>query len=423
MISATEAQLLLKAGRTTEAEDAFRKVLEQDPNNVQALNVVALKKFRERDFESALLDIESALRTEPENPITMHNRGRILNELGRHDLAADSQRAALLVAPEFHAARLFLGHALELGGKSHLAIVSYARALHDAQMHGRWMNESTTPPAFRSMVEHAALEVRRGRRSAIDRLLSPLIDKFGRSALARIDQSIRCYFNEMSRPPTDPRQQSTFFQIAGIPAYPYLNLGLFDWIDFLQSQTHQIRDELLMLMPRAETSERVFTSDELEAAHLRGYRPSWNGFYFYRHGERRIECAARCPITASALDSLPLCRIRDHGPEVLFSVFTPGTHLLPHRGVTNARVVAHLPLIVPPNCALRVGGELHHWREGEVVVFDDTYEHEAWNRSDQIRVVLIFDIWSPFLTDVERTAIALVIEDVGDFRKETEAVG
>jgi aspartate beta-hydroxylase len=94
-------------------------------------------------------------------------------------------------------------------------------------------------------------------------------------------------------------------------------------------------------------------------------------------------------------------------------VFTPGTHLLPHRGVTNARLVAHLPLIVPEECALRVGGELHHWQEGRVVVFDDTYEHEAWNRSTRNRVVMIFDIWNPYLTEVERLAIAELIPQMG----------
>jgi aspartate beta-hydroxylase len=117
---------------------------------------------------------------------------------------------------------------------------------------------------------------------------------------------------------------------------------------------------------------------------------------------------------------LPLSRIREHGPEVLFSVFTAGTHLLPHRGVTNARLVAHLPLIVPRDCALRVAGEDHVWREGEVVVFDDTYEHEAWNRSDAIRVVLIFDIWNPLLTDVERAALTELIPSFGDFRHALE---
>ena len=123
--------------------------------------------------------------------------------------------------------------------------------------------------------------------------------------------------------------------------------------------------------------------------------PAWNGYYFYRHGARRDENCARCPATSAALDRLPLPQVREHAPEVLFSVFTAGTHLLPHRGVTNTRVVGHLPLLVPEDCALNVGGEIHVWQEGRVVVFDDTYEHEAWNRSQEMRVVLIFDLWNP----------------------------
>ena len=107
---------------------------------------------------------------------------------------------------------------------------------------------------------------------------------------------------------------------------------------------------------------------------------------------------------------------------MLFFVFTPGTHLLPHRGVTNVRVVAHLPLIVPENCQLVVGGQPHRWQEGRVVVFDDTYEHEAWNRSGETRVVLIFDLWSPYLSEAERAALAVVIENIGDFRHEVEAL-
>ena len=90
--------------------------------------------------------------------------------------------------------------------------------------------------------------------------------------------------------------------------------------------------------------------------------------------------------------------------------------------MTNTRLVAHLPLIVPRNCALKVGGKEHTWVEGEVVVFDDTFEHEAWNRSDQTRVVLIFDIWNPFLTEVEQLALTQLIESVGDFRAKIEGV-
>jgi aspartate beta-hydroxylase len=149
----------------------------------------------------------------------------------------------------------------------------------------------------------------------------------------------------------------------------------------------------------------------MERANLRGIRraPSWNGYYFYRHGRRRDDNCSACPVTAAAIDALPLPRVERHGPEVLFSVFTSGTHLLPHRGVTNTRLVSHLPLIVPADCALQVGGETHTWQEGRVVVFDDTYEHDAWNRSDELRVVLIVDLWNPHLTQVEREAVAELI--------------
>jgi len=118
----------------------------------------------------------------------------------------------------------------------------------------------------------------------------------------------------------------------------------------------------------------------------------------------------------------PLARVPGHGPEVLYSVFSPGTHLLPHCGVTNTRVTSHLPLLIPEDCALRVGGEEHRWREGEVVVFDDTYEHEAWNRSSRTRVVMIFDMWNPFLTLTERAVLSDLTIAMGEFRAGVEAL-
>ncbi len=111
-------------------------------------------------------------------------------------------------------------------------------------------------------------------------------------------------------------------------------------------------------------------------------------------------------------------RIRAHAPEICFSVLAPGTHILPHHGVTNTRLVTHLALVVPDNCAIRVGGEERGWQEGRCFTFDDTFEHEAWNRSDQTRVVLIMDCWNPYLTGIEREAVAALVESVGDFNRE-----
>jgi aspartate beta-hydroxylase len=144
---------------------------------------------------------------------------------------------------------------------------------------------------------------------------------------------------------------------------------------------------------------------------------AWDAFFFCRHGEPHAAHRARCPRTSAILDQLPLVRIRAHAPETLFSVLRPGTHILPHCGVTNTRLVTHLPLVVPPGCALRVGGETHVWQEGRCVTFDDTFEHEAWNHGNRDRVVLIVDGWNPDLSEPERDALAVLVAAIGDFNQ------
>ena len=85
--------------------------------------------------------------------------------------------------------------------------------------------------------------------------------------------------------------------------------------------------------------------------------------------------------------------------------------------MTNTRLVTHLPLIVPESCAIVVGGEKREWREGECFTFDDTFEHEAWNRGASTRVVMLMDCWNPWLTEVERDAVTLLVGAIGDFNR------
>ena len=90
----------------------------------------------------------------------------------------------------------------------------------------------------------------------------------------------------------------------------------------------------------------------------------------------------------------------------MFSILDAKTRIPPHVGVNNARLIVHLPLIVPPGCGFRVGSETRSWEPGKAFVFDDTIEHEAWNRSDELRAVLIFDVWHPDLNEAERRMIS-----------------
>jgi aspartate beta-hydroxylase len=148
-----------------------------------------------------------------------------------------------------------------------------------------------------------------------------------------------------------------------------------------------------------------------------GTEPAWDAFFFYRHGARFDENHARCPDTSAVLESIELCRIADQAPEICFSVLGPGTQIMPHYGVSNVRLVMHLPLQVPSDCALNLlGAGEHQWEEGKLVMFDDTFEHEAWNRSHSPRIILLMDCWNPHLTVPEKTAVKLLIEMITAFQ-------
>jgi aspartate beta-hydroxylase len=418
-----EAQQLLRQGRFAEATRAFEKVLRRDPRNVEALNGVAMAMLRSGEPRRALAMLEQAVERDPNRPLSRHNLARAYDACGDLKAAAENYRAALRMRAELYTSRLWLGEVLERLGDARGALVQFARALHDAQAQGRWLNADSTPPGLVPLVEHAVRATEAHRRSLLFGLLDPLRARYGQNELERVTQCLRIYVGDEAASYPDPRQKPSFLFLPGLRPTAYFDKTLIRELPALEASTDAIRAELLAVLQSDAGRERVFGSDALEQQNLRGLRepPSWNGYYFYRHGERRAENCGRCPVTSAALDALPLSRVRAHGPEVLFSVFTPGTHLLPHRGVTNTRIVGHLPLMIPPDCALNVGGEIHAWREGEVVVFDDTYEHEAWNRSDRTRVVLIFDLWNPYMTEAERAAIAEIVAAVGDLRLDIES--
>src|SRR3954469_3670715 len=111
--------------------------------------------------------------------------------------------------------------------------------------------------------------------------------------------------------------------------------------------------------------------------------------------------------------ALPQPEVRGASPNAMFSLLAPKTRIPAHTGAANTRLVCHLPLIVPPGCGFRVGATTREWRVGETFVFDDTIEHEAWNDSDELRVVFIVDLWQAAPGAEDRVAIAAMMEAAG----------
>ncbi|MBM4214194.1 MAG: aspartyl/asparaginyl beta-hydroxylase domain-containing protein, partial [Gammaproteobacteria bacterium] len=185
--------------------------------------------------------------------------------------------------------------------------------------------------------------------------------------------------------------------------------SLFPWAESLEAKTAQIR---------AELEQALQTHDEGFAPYI-GYRPGepvnqwqelnhsrrWSAYHLWRSGHRVEANLERCPVTAAALAAVDMAVIEGLCPNAMFSALAPHTRIPPHHGETNARIVVHLPLVVPEGCRYRVGFDECDWQAGKILAFDDTLEHEARNDSDELRVVMIFDVWNPLLTEAERELV------------------
>jgi tetratricopeptide (TPR) repeat protein len=418
-----EARRLADSGRILEAEQAFLAILRDSPRETDALNFVAIVAHERGRFAQALALLERARGVEADDPVTLTNLGVTNAALGRLDQAIDALRSALRIAPDLYLARLRLGEVMERAGRANDALPLYFGAIFTAQGAGQWLGDDTTAPGLRPLVLHAMRTVAAGRRRLFSMLLQPLRERHGAAALARVEKCLSVYLTELPANFPDPAQQPKFLYFPDLPPTRFYSRELFPWYADLEGATAAIREEMLAVLAEDSGFEPFlghFDDNQLEGhlANAIGGKPVWNAFFFYRHGTRYEANHARCPRTSAVLEKVPLCFVPDHSPECCYSVLTAGSHILPHRGVTNTRLVTHLGLLVPDgDIRLEVSGESTGWEEGRCFTFDDTFEHEAWNRSDKTRVVMLMDVWNPHLTEVEREALATLVPAIGEFNE------
>jgi aspartate beta-hydroxylase len=225
-------------------------------------------------------------------------------------------------------------------------------------------------------------------------------------------------------------QREIFPQQPSVLYYPYLAQRQFferedfDWVPQIEAATPVIREELLALVNEG-ADFRPYVEDDPNRPRrdFHGLNESrdWTALYLWRDGQLVEENARRCRRTVEALSKVPLSHIGGRTPAVLFSRLEPGAHIPPHNGMLNCRLICHLPLIVPNGCWLRCGNETREWEEGKLLIFDDSIEHEAKNPSGELRIILLFDIWRPELSEAERAGISAIFEAIDTFQSLPDA--
>lgn len=207
--------------------------------------------------------------------------------------------------------------------------------------------------------------------------------------------------------------QPKAFYYPELPASQFYPREDFPWLDGVEAATEAMLGELNGVLGQENESFSPYVQTMPNMPKRPGDllidNMDWSACFLWRDG-RETAYAARCPQTMAALADAPLCRIKGRSPQVMFSQLKAGARIPAHHGYVNTRLVCHVPLIVPEGCRFRVGNETRHWKRGEAWVFDDTIEHEAMNDSASDRVILIFDIWHPALSEEERHLVGTLLE-------------
>ena len=404
----------MHAGRQQAALDAWAQIVRLQPDHAVALTQLGQAAFKHGDFEAARQSFERAATADGSNPRQWINVALACQQL-KDDAAEEAALfKALAVDPYDLLALVLRGAMFERQGKASQAAAAYGAAATVSPPLDR------LSPELRPAVAHAM-----SYREQHDRKLADFIDGTLQThfkdcddkALERFRLSVDILLGRKQRFDSQPMR----YFMPQLPIVEFFERSMFPWLDDVEMATGAIRDEFLAVLQADEHGTGflpyiTYGADQPVAQWKElNHSPRWSALHLVKDGQPVAENASRCPNTMAVWRATPWPDQPGRTPVAMFSLLKPRTHIPPHVGASNCRLVTHLPLVVPPGCSFRVGNTTREWVAGKAWVFDDTIEHEARNGSDQLRVVLIFDTWHPHLTVDERRMITALNEALNRF--------
>lgn len=388
-----------QAGRRDQAAKLFHEVIERGGEHPIALNALGMISLAGGDPRGAADLFRRAIAVDPRSPELWMNLAKASREQ-RDDVGEQQALEGALAIDQRH----FM--ALVRMAELHERLGDEARAVD------RWVGVLAMAgeiekrgPALEAMLEHARDAVTRHRAGFAAALDQGLVEARGAVSASERRRFEVCVDHALGRRQIYTNECSGL-HFPFLPAEEFFEREHFPWLEQLEAQTDVIRAEAEALLADDRSGFRPYVNME-PGTPANKWSPlnesmDWGALHLWKDGRRNDEACARAPRTAAIVESLPLSDLRLRTPTVFFSLLRSGARIPPHTGVSNVRTIIHLPLIVPDGCAFRVGGTTRKWRVGEAWAFDDTIEHEAWNRSDQLRAILIFDVWNPYIREPER---------------------
>jgi aspartate beta-hydroxylase len=377
--------------RLADAEQLYAAVLAREPGHAGALCYLGLLRLQQDRAADAATMLREAIACDPESAEAHQHLGTALQRLGRHADALEQHARALGLAPGYADALHGRGTALLALGRAADAVASLEDAIAAEPesaairlaLAGALQEAERWDEAFVHYRYAAALDPANG---------APLGNALGAFArqrpevaqhgMARLNRYVAAFLTNHANP-----RMGVY---PGLTSAPFHDPARLAGARALEQNYSAIRAEIEGLAAGAFQAESEGLME----------RGAWDVLLLYERGRKNAENCKRCPVITRIIEGH--ATVRTHAGLLYVSKLSPGTEIKPHRGPTNLRLRCHLGITIPHgDCGLRVGGETRRWQEGRCLLFDDSLEHEAWNRTATPRIVLIIDFWHPDLTPAE----------------------
>jgi len=410
------AQHLASQGLHEDAEKIYREILRLAPNNLKALHYLATRHISNGELEQAQRLIEHAIRIDFGNATWHQNLGIILRSRGYLEGALRAFEETLKINPSLGIAWVQRGDVFHALGRHEESITCYCSA---EIILGNLENAAAkAPPKIALTLKNAAHILHRTRIRFIEDALSPVRQQYDRKVLRRAEEAISVVTTGKEVRSDDPLQKPTGFLFPGLAAKPFFERSEFAFLDEIEKSAGDILDEARKLPGEVDLSMNYKSSDA--GAGMPRWQPltdnlAFSGLYLYRRSFKQREATFHCPQTMTAVEALPLAQLNGLAPDVYLSKLNQHSRTSARYGVSNFKLKVLLPLLAPRGCAIKVGDVTRQLHQGECLIFDESFEHERWNRSQETCLALEFEIWHAGVTQAEREFLSAAQGGIENF--------
>ncbi|MFQ5533432.1 MAG: aspartyl/asparaginyl beta-hydroxylase domain-containing protein [Sphingomonadales bacterium] len=390
------------------AAEHCRRILEIKPEAFGAAEYLSSWAMHNGEFAEAAAYLEAVIASGSFSQMTEMNLGRAHEAQGQWEKAAQVYRDTLHRKIQNPAALLRLSHVYAQLGNLDKAAKAYSLGGEMGDPYTKSFDKPGTTDETRRLIFEADERLKRVLTDLHNQAVDATQAEYPGEEISRIREAI--WVDAQTEPfeYRDPQQKPWNFYVPGLEPRAYFEREDFPWIADVEASFEAIKTEMEASLSIDDDTipyirDNIGTTSE--AAPLTDSR-LWTVLHLYFQGKTNDEALRKFPSIVKMLEKVPLAMVGTVPQEVFFSILQPGGHIVPHFGVSNHWLTVHLPLLAPGNGGMRSGPVTRPWEEGKCLIFDDSFDHEAWNNADSKRIVLIMGIWHPDLSEAERGALS-----------------